>query len=111
MPIERGEDALDYLLVRQVAALVGYAQRRQAEAGSGDAAHPSRVAFSAKIVARAIQDLAGILAALLPEKKAPLAFQFVHERFIIPAQPPGCIGKSNMRRRSEEHTSELQSLR
>jgi hypothetical protein len=99
MPIERGEDALDNLLVGQVTALVGYAQGCQAEASGSDAAHSSRVEFSAKIVLCAIQDLAGFLAALLPEKEATLALEVVQECFIVPAQPPGRICKNSTGRK------------
>ena len=88
VPIECGSDALHNLRVRQVAALVGDAERGQAEAGRGNAGHAARIASAFEIVASAIEYLAGLLACLLPEEETALAFKIVEESFVAALRLP-----------------------
>ena len=91
MPVERGTNAIDDLLVGQVLAFVGDAKSGEPETGCRNAGHPTRIAAAAQIVACAIENLAGFVAGLLPEEETCLAFQIVEEGFIAaPGLPLRC---------------------
>ena len=93
MPIERSSHTLNDLRVGKVAALVGDAERGQPEAGCGDAGHAARIAAAVEIVARAIENLAGFVACLLPEEETALALEIVEKSFIAAFRLPGTGGE------------------
>ena len=112
VPVQRRSHALHHLGVRQIAVLVGDAQRRQPEAGRCDAGHPARIAAAGKVVARPIQNLPGARTALFPEEQAALPHQLVKKLFVSAIQLPGRGGdcqafrqhnRSGQRRQPTKH--------
>src|SRR6202041_1884895 len=93
VPLERRAHALDNLRVRQKAAMVGDAQGGEAEARRGDAGHAARIAGAVEIIERAIENLAGVRATLLPEEHASLKLQLVQKRVVFTAGLPDAAGK------------------
>ena len=81
-------NTLDNLRVRKVAALVGDAESGQPEAGSGNAGHAARIAAAVEIIARSIENLAGLVAGLLPEEETALAFEIVEKGFVATFRLP-----------------------
>ena len=81
----------------RIFALVGDAKSGEPEACSGDAGHAARIAAAVKVVASAIEHLAGLVAGLLPEEETGLAFEIVEESF--DRRVSGCHVPRRMRRR------------
>ena len=81
MEVERGADALDYSVVRQVAAVIGDAEGGKAEAGSGDAG--KRVAGTelagGVVCVGTVEDLTVGRIGLLPEEERSATFHVVEE--------------------------------
>ena len=92
VPIERCPYPFHNLRMRQVAAMIGDAQRGQSEARGGDAGHPARIARAIEVVASPVENLPCFGMALFPEKQTALSFKIVQESFILFGQARGIAG-------------------
>jgi hypothetical protein len=93
VPIERVSNSLNDPRMGQVSALVGDAESGESETGCGDACHAARITSAPKIVASAVEYLAGLLAGLLPEEETTLVFEIVEEGLITALWLPRCRGQ------------------